>query len=54
MNKIDWRASMWWRVGFSNGLSGEELANPAMLDELYRDDYTAGLLAGKEKRACQE
>lgn len=43
------RASMWWRVGYSNGKSGEELANPAMLDPQYQPDYERGLAAGKER-----
>jgi hypothetical protein len=52
MSKQTWRAAMWWRVGYSNGLSGEELSNPQMLDAVYQEAYDRGLRAGKEKR-CQ-
>lgn len=45
---LTWRAAMWWRVGFSNGASGDKLANPDQLDEEYKTDYEAGLKAGKE------
>lgn len=43
-----WRAAMWWGVGYSNGLSGEDLANPEQLDEVYREEYEKGLAFGRE------
>ena len=45
----EFRAAMWWLVGLSNGLSGEEIANPEQLDELYREDYERGLKQGRSK-----
>lgn len=52
MTYLTWRAAMWWNVGFSNAVSGEELANPDQLDEQYRSAYERGYKAGKE-RTCQ-
>ena len=46
--KIPWRAAMWWLTGYSNGKSGEELANPQQLDALYQEDYDRGLRAGRK------
>ena len=46
--KIPWRAAMWWLTGYSNGRSGEELANPTMLDAEYQEDYERGLKAGRK------
>lgn len=46
--KKRWRAAMWWGVGYSNGLSGEELANPQQLDPMYVEDYERGLKHGQE------
>jgi hypothetical protein len=43
-----WRAAMWWGVGYSNGLSGEELANHLQLDDKYREAYEKGLEHGRE------
>ena len=47
---LPWRAAMWWLAGYSNGKSGEELANPEQLDPEYQDDYDRGLRVGKEAR----
>ena len=46
--KETFRAAMWWLVGYSNGKTGEELANPEQLDELYREDYERGQTTGRE------
>ena len=48
--RLVWRGAMWWLTGYSNGLAGEELSNPDMLDELYRQDYEEGVAAGEEVR----
>lgn len=45
---LTWRAAMWWLVGYSNAKSGEELANPAQMDEQYREDYDRGHEAGSK------
>jgi hypothetical protein len=45
---LAFRGAMWWLTGYSNGKSGEELANPQQLDPQYQDDYDRGQEAGKE------
>lgn len=46
---IAWRAALYWIVGFSNELSGEEMATP--MDELYEADYESGRAAARDKKA---
>lgn len=43
-------AAMWWLTGYSNGRSGEELANPQHLDPQYKDDYQRGYDLGVQRR----
>lgn len=45
---LQFRGAMWWLVGWSNGKSGEELANPDQLDPQYQEDYDRGYNVGAE------
>ena len=45
---LQFRGAMWWLVGYSNGKSGEELANADQLDPQYQDDYDRGKSHGEK------
>lgn len=52
MEVTRWRGSLWWQVGYSVALSGEELVTEVPPE--YQNEYDRGRAAGLDKHCQQE